>query len=116
MYKREVQVHRTILECRSTGKGAQTEACILSGSASIRIFDLSLTGNHWKEEITWEDDGSSNIIIFVTDISNSGKHNCYLLNPPDMTLPEAESILEVESISGIEILPCKLPARLHKKE
>lgn len=58
-----------ILEGRRTGQGAYT-----SCQSGVR-FGYSKTGNHWQEKITLEE-GESTLVV---DISNSGKHNCYVL-------------------------------------
>lgn len=57
---------RAYLECRSTGRGAYT-------SAGGQRFAQSGTGNHWREEVA----GPVGREFVVTDISNSGKHECY---------------------------------------
>lgn len=90
---------RQVIECRSTGRGASTQAYALREPATVVEFDHSRTGNHWREEITVEDGG----LVFVVDISNTGKHNCYCI--PETSLDAVER-------EGVE-LPCGLPARLH---
>lgn len=89
-----------LIECRSTGRGARTYAMVLREPATVREFNHSRTGNHWSEEITVGDGG----LVFVRDISNSGKHSCYCV--PEMDLAEVE-----QEFGG---LPCNLPARLHE--
>lgn len=53
------------LACRSTGMGAHT-------TMRGKIYDQSKTGNHWMEVV----DLNEGEEVGVTDISNSGKHNC----------------------------------------
>lgn len=88
-----------ILDCRQTDRGAHTSATILRKPASILRFDESRSGNHWSEEIEVGDGG----LVFVEDVSNTGKHRCYCL-------PETP-LADVETAFGE--LPCGLPARLH---
>jgi len=57
-----------ILECRSTGKGAITT---MFGEK----YAVSRTGNHWKERFYVKEGCRLNVI----DISNTGKHNCFIL-------------------------------------
>lgn len=89
----------TTIECRRTGKGAYTHAEVLREPAKVKKFGHSASGNHWREEIVIGDGG----LVFLTDISNSGKHRCCtILDRP---------LAEVEAEFGE--LPCGLPARLH---
>lgn len=67
---------KKILDCRSTGKGAFTDVVNASEGIIIREFDRSRTGNHWKKEIEFS---SNEDAVEIHDISNSGKHSCYLL-------------------------------------
>lgn len=92
---------KEILYCRSTGMGARTYATILRQPASIQKANHSKTGNHWVEELLVGEGG----LIFVTDISNSGKHSCYCIPKTDLK--------KVERDFGR--LPCGLGADLHKK-
>jgi hypothetical protein len=93
------------IEGRSTRKGALTEAVAIGGDVSIREISRSRTGRHWEDEVELGDDG----VVFVTDISNSGKHSCFVM---------CGNALEPLSLEGFESLygelPCGLPARLHK--
>lgn len=92
-----------ILNCRATGRGAYTSAEIITPPVEIRKFDESRTGNHWKEEIVIGEGG----IVFVHDISNAGKHNCYFIfEGSNIPLEKME-----ERLGGK--LPCEFPARLH---
>lgn len=54
------------IECRFTGAGAYT-------SANCPKTAASKSGKHWTE-IQWVRQETP---LLVTDISNSGKHNCY---------------------------------------
>ena len=55
-------------EGRATGRGAYT-------SAGGRQFEVSRSGNHWREVVDAEVGGR----IYLVDISNSGKHDCRVL-------------------------------------
>jgi len=57
------------IDCRRTRRGALT-------TASGEVVDRSGTGSHWTEKLVLE----SGDRVPVTDISNSGKHNCYWLS------------------------------------
>ncbi len=92
---------RQVIECRATGQGARTYAWVVRKPAQVRAFNHSRSGNHWSEEVTVGDGG----LVFVQDVSNSGKHRCYCI--PERDLAEAERELDGK-------LPCGLPARLHK--
>ena len=59
------KAYRFTFECRATGMGALT-------TASGRAYGHSKTGNHWTEEVLAEEGQE----IHLTDISNSGHHNC----------------------------------------
>jgi hypothetical protein len=61
----EQKLYKHYFDCRSTGQGAYT-------SAGGRRFDVSRTGNHWREVV----EAAPGEKILLTDISNSGKHNC----------------------------------------
>jgi len=63
---------KIILDCRNTGRGAYTA---FAREHCAKVFDRSRTGNHWKEVVEAEPGDR----LFVHDISNSGKHNCYVL-------------------------------------
>jgi hypothetical protein len=91
---------RQVIECRATGRGASTHARVLREPATVREFNRSRSGNHWSEEVTVGEGG----LVFVKDISNSGKHSCYCV--PELDLAEVE-----QEFGG---LPCDLPARLHE--
>ena len=64
----ENKKHYFTLDCRSTGRGAYTT---MNGER----FDISRTGNHWRERLHVETGDEIEII----DVSNSGKHNCRLV-------------------------------------
>jgi len=57
------------IDCRRTRGGALT-------TAGGEVIESSGTGRHWTEKLLLE----SGKRIPVTDISNSGKHNCYWLS------------------------------------
>jgi len=78
-------MERVIVSCRHTGMGARTHTEVLREPVEIRVFNRSRRGNHWEEEVSIGEGG----IAFVVDISNSGKHRCYLLGT-SMSLEEAE--------------------------
>ena len=63
---------KVYLDCRSTGRGAYTA---FHRSWEPEVFDCSKSGNHWQEVV----DVEPGDMIAVHDISNSGKHNCYVL-------------------------------------
>lgn len=52
-------------DCRQTGMGAYT-------TAGGRAYGHSKTGAHWQEEV----EANEGDLIHLTDISNSGHHNC----------------------------------------
>jgi len=93
-------MERITISCRSTGMGARTYAEVLRQPVEIVEFNRSRRGNHWEEEISIGEGG----VAFVVDISNSGKHRCYVLGA-------CRSLEEAEKEFGE--LPCGLPARLH---
>lgn len=55
--------------CRRTGRGAYT-------TAHGEVVERSGTGNHWTEKVVLSPGGK----VPVTDISNTGKHRCYMLS------------------------------------
>ncbi len=57
------------VECRQTGSGAYT-------SVDGKVVQSSKTGNHWVEKVVLQPGKK----IPVVDVSNSGKHRCYLLS------------------------------------
>jgi len=66
---------------RSTGMGAYTSMRVkkvLKGEARVKRYNYSRTGNHWEEALLVKPDTEA--IVYVTDISNSGKHYCYVLH------------------------------------
>jgi hypothetical protein len=62
------------IDCRDTGHGALTYCAVWEG-AEVRQHSASKSGNHWRETVSLKPDGW----VKVIDISNSGKHNCYIL-------------------------------------
>jgi len=89
-----------LISCRRTKMGASTRTVVLREPAEVRAFNTSRTGRHWEEEVVLGEGG----VVFVEDISNSGKHRCYVLGA-------CRSLEEAEEQFGD--LPCGLPARLH---
>ena len=79
---------RFTFECRNTGSGAFT-------TAGGTRWGGSRTGNHWMETVVVEIGQE----IHLTDISNSGHHNCitYMVN--------AEGILEETGRGNDESCP-----------
>ena len=67
-----------VLDCRDTGRGAFTT---MNGEK----FAVSKTGNHWTERIPVQVGDN----VTITDISNSGKHNCRIIQITKVT-PEIE--------------------------
>jgi len=72
------------LSCRQTGKGAYTTMC-------GEQFNVSRTGNHWEEVLIV---GVGDIIV-ITDISNTGNHNCRKLR---VTAVNPDGSVETEII------------------
>jgi len=67
---------KKVIECRRTGCGAVTRVAAYSDGVEVRVFARSRTGNHWKEEIIFS---APEDWALIRDISNSGKHSCFLL-------------------------------------
>lgn len=62
-----------LIECRSTRMGALTQVKD-NPNITINIESQSKTGNHWTEIVSGKDGTQFEVI----DISNSGKHNCFI--------------------------------------
>lgn len=65
------ETKKYILDCRATGRGARTWVVF----PPVNRFDISRSGNHWKECVFLKE----NEKVYIKDISNSLKHNCYIL-------------------------------------
>ncbi|MHA1227536.1 MAG: hypothetical protein ACTSPV_12390 [Candidatus Hodarchaeales archaeon] len=77
------EIRRITIEGRQTGKGAFTSVDYeKSHNISVRRFNISKTGNHWKECISFY---STDAYACVIDISNTGKHRCYKIYPDGHT-------------------------------
>lgn len=65
------------LQCRKTRMGAETKIVLPwldeDGHDRIRVHDVSRTGNHWSENIDLEEGE----VVWVRDVTNSGKHECW---------------------------------------
>jgi hypothetical protein len=61
------------IRCRSTGAGAYTYV-IHNRCIKVTAYDHSKTGNHWLESV----EGQDGARFGVKDVSNSGKHNCWI--------------------------------------
>jgi len=70
------------LACRETRRGAYT-------TMGGKRFDFSRSGNHWQEVV----EVGVGDLIEITDISNSGKHNCRRLR---VTKVNADGTVETE--------------------
>ena len=88
---------KIVMEGRRTGKGAYTQTVIFSIRQKKEIqphkVEHSRTGNHWTN--TWFL-FPGKYILSKKDISNSGKHNCYI------------SLMEVTE-EGYELIEGSIP-------
>jgi len=78
MSEKLIRIYR--IPGRRTGMGAITEVekvIVLRGAIKVRRTEFSRSGNHWVEEI-WASPDSEGL-IFVRDISNSGKDYSYVI-------------------------------------
>lgn len=64
-----------VVDCRATAQGAFTSVVGGSEGVVVRQYDISKTGNHWLESVQWT---GSDQWVLVKDVSNSGKHRCYV--------------------------------------
>lgn len=67
---------KKILDCRMTRAGAYTAPANATEGVTIQEFDHSRSGNHWKVKISFQNETDC---VEIRDISNSGKHSCYLI-------------------------------------
>lgn len=82
---------KVIIEGRHTDHGASTTIVAWTNDVEVKIDNVSGSGKHWEETAVGPEDG----LIVVQDISNSGKHNCYIQQMSghrvNVSLPEGAS-------------------------
>ena len=76
------------IDCRRTGEGATTFT-VKNPAIKITRYCESKTGNHWLENV----EGKEGSQFSVKDISNSGKHRCFVC------------IIDTSAVEGYRVLP-----------
>lgn len=79
----------TVIECRKTTAGASTRVIRHSPGVTVFQYGFSRSRSTWKESIFFGAEKSA--WVEIQDVSNSGKHSCFILKLDGTTFPSCVS-------------------------